>query len=313
MKKYYDIWNIPWSSDVDEINLVIKDACYINEIDTESIFYIDTEFEKVNIGQVILEIGNILYIGKENFFALFEKYTLSYTVPTIDFVKEYFSDLIGLGFCQLIAHSLVDYTIMNFKKDNTFKNAYIKNSTKLEEWLKHPINAMIVYLFDQLNPIHIMSKNYKPFNSVFKTHITEVDNELLSVCTEVDLWSLINLDALYARKNKTKIIQCQHCRTFFIKSHGNNTKWCKKCSDIEYSKKANDDFYLLYRKCQKTMLQRSYRSKTLDTWQYQDKYTIPWENDIKSVIANFRTNNDLSGFETYINNSMNKHKPQKRK
>lgn len=214
MKKYYDTWSIPWSTDRDEINLIIKDDCYINEIDTESIFYVNTEYEKVNVGQVILEIGNILYIGKENFFALFKKYKVSYTTPTIEFVKEYFSDLIGLGFCQLVAHSLVDYIILSFEKDNTFKNAYIENSTETEEWLQYPVNKMIVFLLGQLNPMHIMSKDYKPFNSVFKTHITEVDNELLSVCTQLDLWSLINLDALYSRKNKIEILQCKYCRVF---------------------------------------------------------------------------------------------------
>ena len=196
MKKHYDMWNIPWSGDIDEINLVIKDDFYINEIDNESIFYKDIEYETVNIGQIILEIGNLLYIGKEKFFALFKKYKVSYDVPTLEFVKEYFFDLIDLGFCQLLAHSLVDYIILSFEKDDTFKNAYIENSTNIEEWMDYPVNKMIVFLFGQLNPIHIMSKEYKPFNSIFKTHITEIDNELLSVCTEVDLWSLINLDAL---------------------------------------------------------------------------------------------------------------------
>lgn len=311
MKQYYDTWNIPWSADRDEINLVIKDDCYINEIDAESIFYIDTEFEKVNAGQVILEIGNILYIGKENFFSLFKKYKVSYTVPTTEFVKEYFSDLIGLGFCQLVAHSLVDYIIMNFEKDNTFKNAYIENSTKTEEWLQYPVNAMIVLLFGQLNPMHIMSKDYKPFNSVFKTHITEIDNELLSVCTEVDLWSLINLDALYSRKNKIEILQCKYCRIFFIKTHGNNTAQCKNCADIEYSQK-KDAFYQLYRKGQKTMLQRSYRHPSIESWQYQENYTTPWEKDVTSVIDAFRKNNDYSGFEKYIKKSMNKYKPKRK-
>lgn len=308
MKKYYDTWNIPWSADRDEINLVIKDDNYINEIDTESIFYIDTEFEKVLIGQVILEIGNILYIGKENFFALFKKYKVSYTVPTTEFIKEYFSDLIGLGFCQLVAHSLVDYIIMSFEKNNTFQNAYIENSTKTEEWLQYPINAMIVFLFGQLNPLHIMSKDYKPFNSVFKTHIVEVENELLSVCTEVDLWSLINLDTLYSRKNKIKILQCKYCGIFFVKTHGNNTAQCKNCADIEYSQK-KDIFYQLYRKKQKTMLQRSYRHPSIESWQYQENYTVPWENDITSVINSFRESNDYSGFKEYLEKTMNNYKP----
>lgn len=311
MKKYYDTWNIPWSTDRDEINLAIKDDCYINEIDTESIFYIDTEFEKVNIGQIILQIGNILYIGKENFFALFKKYNISYTVPTTDFVKECFSDLINLGFCQLVAHSLVDYIIMNFKKGITFENAYIENSTKMDEWLQHPINKMIIFLFCNLNPMHIMSKDYKPFDSVFKTHITEVDNELLSICTELDLWSLINLDALYSRKKKINILQCKYCRIFFIKTHGNNTAQCKNCAEIEYSRK-KDTFYQLYRKSQKAMLQRSYRHPSIESWQYQENYTTPWEKDVTSVIDTFRKNNDYFGFEKYIKNSMSKYKPNRK-
>lgn len=311
MKKHYDMWNIPWSEDIDEINLVIKDDFYINEIDNESIFYKDIEYETVNIGQIILEIGNLLYIGKEKFFALFKKYKVSYDVPTLEFVKEYFFDLIDLGFCQLLAHSLVDYIILSFEKDDTFKNAYIENSTNIEEWMDYPVNKMIVFLFGQLNPIHIMSKEYKPFNSIFKTHITEIDNELLSVCTEVDLWSLINLDALYSRKNKIKVLQCKYCRTFFIKTHGNNTAQCKKCADIEYSQK-KDVFYQLYRKSQKTMLQRSYRHPIIESWQYQEHYTTPWEKDITSVIDTFRENNDYSGFENYIRKSMDKYKPKRK-
>ena len=229
----------------------------------------------------------------------------------LEFVKEYFFDLIDLGFCQLLAHSLVDYIILSFEKDDTFKNAYIENSTNIEEWMDYPVNKMIVFLFGQLNPIHIMSKEYKPFNSIFKTHITEIDNELLSVCTEVDLWSLINLDALYSRKNKIKVLQCKYCRTFFIKTHGNNTAQCKKCADIEYSQK-KDVFYQLYRKSQKTMLQRSYRHPIIESWQYQEHYTTPWEKDITSVIDTFRENNDYSGFENYIRKSMDKYKPKRK-
>lgn len=310
MKNHYDMWGIPWSADKDDISLVIKDGFYINEIDAESIFYKGIEFEKISMGQIILEIGNIFYLEKEKFLALFKKYKDSYDVPTLEFVKEYFSDLIDLGFCQLLAHSLVDHFIWFFKKDDTFKTAYIENSTKIEEWVKYPVNEMIVFLFGSLDPTRIMSKDYQPFFSIFKTYIEEVDGELLSVCTEIELLSLINLDAMYSRNKKISILQCKYCGTFFIKTHGNNTAQCKECADIEYSKK-KDVFYQLYRKNQKTMLQRSYRHPMIESWQYQEKYVTPWEEDINSVIDTFREKNDYSGFEKYIKKSMNKHKPQK--
>ena len=60
MKKHYDMWNIPWSEDIDEINLVIKDDFYINEIDNESIFYKDIEYEKVDKIPNLLNQKNIL-------------------------------------------------------------------------------------------------------------------------------------------------------------------------------------------------------------------------------------------------------------
>lgn len=56
------------------------------------------------------------------------------------------------------------------------------------------------------------------------------------------------------------------------------------------------------------MLQRSYRS-SLDVWEYQEKYTTPWENDIKSVIDIFRAKNDFTNFEAYIKETMKKYKP----
>lgn len=310
MKKYYDIWNIPWSYEKDEINLIIKDNYYVNEIDKESIFYCDTENEIIHIGKIILEIGNVLYIQKEKFFSLFIKYKSTYTIPNMQFVKECFCDLINIGLSQLIAHAIVDYIIISFKKENTFKDFYIENSNHLDEWIQYPLNEMIVFLFGQLNPIHIMSENYLPIDSVFKTHIVELNNELISVCTELDLWSLINLDALYSRKNKLKIIQCNHCKTFFIKAHGNNTKWCKNCAAIDFGQK-NDEFYQLYRTKQKTMLQRSYRCKSMDIWEYQEKYTSPWETEIKRIIDVYRKNNDFNGFENYITKSMNEYKPPK--
>ena len=58
------------------------------------------------------------------------------------------------------------------------------------------------------------------------------------------------------------------------------------------------------------MLQRSYRN-TLDTWEYQNKYTTPWEENVKSVINDYRTKNDLDSFKAFIKTSMEKYKPKK--
>lgn len=308
MKKYYDLWGIPWDKNYDEINLIINDNNYIYETDEHSLFYYGKEREVVSIGQIIIELGNYLYIRKDNFFKLFDTYKKIYIKPNTDFVKRCFSDLIGLGFCQLLAHSIVDFIIMHFNENDTFKNAYVSGLTDLEDWLKYPVNRMIVSLIGDLDPTRIMNKNYQPFNSCFLTHIIEVNNELFSICTQLDLYSLINLDALYSRKIGIKILQCSYCHSFFIQSHGNNTKWCKRCSDIDFEKKTNDEFYTVYRKCQKTMLQRSYRN-SLESWEYQEKYTLPWEENVKSVIGEYRRKNDLLGFEKYLKETMKKYKP----
>ncbi|MCI7131006.1 MAG: hypothetical protein MSA09_10765 [Lachnospiraceae bacterium] len=308
MKKYYDAWDIPWNQYYDEINLIINENNYIYETDENSMFYHGKEREVISIGQIIIELGNYLYIGREEFFKLFDAYKKIYTIPNVDFVKRCFSDLMNLGFCQLLAHAIVDFIIMHFKEKDTFENAYVRGLTSIEEWCNYPINSMLVSLIGDLDPTRIMRKDYQPFDSCFLTHIIEVDHELYSICTQLDLYALINLDALYSRKTGIKVLQCNHCRSFFIQSHGNNTKWCKKCSDIDFCKKTNDEFYLIYRKCQKTMLQRSYRN-TLGSWEYQEKYTTPWEDDIKSVINEYREKNDLSGFKVYLKETMKKYKP----
>lgn len=307
MKKYYDLWDIPWSND-DEINLIINENSYIYEIDERSIFYVDKEREIVSIGQIIMELGNYFYIGKESFLKLFNDYKEIYEKPNVDFVKRCFSDLIKLGFCQLLAHSIVDFIIMHFEEKDTLEAAYVDGLTSIDDWLKYPINRMIISLIGNLDPTRIMSTDYKPFDSCFLTHIIEVDNELFSICTQLDLFSLINLDALYSRRLRIKILQCNHCHSFFIQSHGNNKKWCKKCSDINFEKKSDDEFYLAYRKSQKTMLQRSYRAP--DTGTYQNKYIDPWENDVKGAIDKYRKDNDLQGFKNYLKETMNKYKPQ---
>lgn len=309
MKQYYDLWGIPWHEDYDEINLIINESHYIYETDEQSMFYFGNERESITVGQIIIELGNYLYIGRENFFELFDFYKKHYTTPNIDFVKKYFSDLIKLGFCQLLAHAIVDFTIMHFKENDIFENAYVRGLTSIDDWCKYPINSMFVFLIGDLDPTRIMKKDYQPFDSCFLTHIIEINHELFSICTQLDLYSLINLDALYSRKANIKVLQCNHCRSFFIQSHGNNTKWCKQCSDIDFGKKTNDEFYLAYRKCQKTMLQRSYRH-TLDIWEYQERFTTPWENDVKSAIDEYREKNDLPGFKTYLKETMKKYKPK---
>lgn len=308
LKDYYEIWGIHWDVNLDEINLIIDNGFYIYKSHKNSMFYNNSEEETVSVGQIILEIGNILYIGKNNFLSLFDKYKSIYTTPNQQFIKECFADLLNLGFCELVAHAIVDLIIMYFKATDTFSNAYVAGLRTIEENCKYPINKMIIFLLNSLDPLYIMSEDYQPFPSVFLTHIVEAEHTLVSVCTQLDLHALINLDALYSRKNQIKILQCNHCRTYFIQTHGNNTKWCKKCSEIDFGKKTNDEFYLLYRKSQKTMLQRSYRS-SLDVWEYQEKYTTPWENDIKSVIDIFRAKNDFTNFEAYIKETMKKYKP----
>ena len=310
LKSHYDEWHIQWNANHDEIKLIINDGFYTYITDSNSMFYKEREYENISVGQIIIEVGNILYIKKDDFLSLFDKYKKIYTTPNRKFVNECFNDLLKLGFCELLAHAIVDMIILYFKPAHTFSCAYVKGLSSIEENLKYPINKMIVFLINSLNPLYIMGEEYHPYDSVFLTHIIENDNNLVSVCTQLDLLSLINLDALHSRKNKIKIIQCGHCKTFFIQKHGNNTKWCKNCSEIDFDKKTDDKFYSLYRKSQKTMLQRSYRN-TLDTWEYQNKYTTPWEENVKSVINDYRTKNDLDSFKAFIKTSMEKYKPKR--
>ena len=49
----------------------------------------------------------------------------------------------------------------------------------------------------------------------------------------------------------------------------------------------------------------------MDIWEYQEKYTSPWETEIKRIIDVYRKNNDFNGFENYITKSMNEYKPPK--
>lgn len=289
-EQIYYKWKIPYNANHEEIQLVITDTGYTNYIDDESIFFNGTYEENILYGDIVIECSNT-NANSNKIISLFDKYSKKYTVPTLEALKEIYLDFRNLGFQDLLTRILIDDLLYNFKDTDTFSTFDFRS-----------FFAYLVYV----NPIDNTNVKHFSLPAYAKVQFWEdVNTHTLQLCySDFDIFSIISLDIIYARKNNIVFHKCKCCGKFFKQKNGNNIKYCADCKNVHIDKITDDEFYIEYRKAYKTITQRGYRAS-------DPMLSANWVNEVKPKIDFYRKHNDIIGFKEFIKEINTKYKPRK--
>lgn len=302
----------------------IENDKYIFYIDDKSIFYNGKSTYEYSFGELFVSTANVLRKRldilppkKEKYSAYiympahkpisnkYKDYTSRYTKPTLDFLKEFYQDLVLFGFLEITAILIIrDFLIWQSTPD-VLENFDPKQATSIGHGLIHCMDSIYsedFFLYDEK-----FFDTKQPYYSMFLTSIIPLNGTLTILYLNVSLKNIYTFDRYNIFSKKYTIKICDYCKCFFIQKKDYNAKYCDECREISNEKKTRDQFYKIYRSKYKTMKMRASRSE--NQIDYEIRYTIPWENDIKAVIDVYRKNDDLSGFKAYLNESMKKYKP----
>lgn len=322
-----EVWGIEDSYNVfSSINLFfsIENDKYIFHIDKKSIFYTGKTKYEYGFGELFVSTSNVLRKGmaimpskKREFSSMiympalkpiedkYSSYKKRYKKPTVDFLKEFYKDLISFGYLEVVSILIIRDFLKWHSKSDEFENYNPLKTNSINHGLQHCMDSIKIqdfFLYDEK-----FFDMEEPYNTTFFSTIMPI-NEIPTVLHfNVSLRDLYSLDRYNIISKRYKIKVCEHCKCFFIQHKDYDTKYCNDCKSISYEKKVSDPFLKLYRTKYKTMKMRALRAE--NQIDYEDKYTIPWENDVKSVINKFREKKDLIGFEKYLNETMKKYKP----
>lgn len=287
-------------SDAENFWLVLTDTGFTNYIDDESIFYCNgyTQEETFLFGEITIEFSNTIKDAKK-IIALFEKLISLYTSPGIDFAKTFYKEFRDMGYSDLVTRCVLYGVLYSLCLNNNLKEFNYRE---------------YFYLWVVVNPLAEKSKMHFTDEVNATVSFWEDKNGNIQICySNLENYSLKALDIIYSRKNNVKFHQCSHCGRYFIETNGNNIKFCHRCKNI-HSDLKSDAFRIEYRKAYKTMQQRAkrYEDKGFDFNDYISCYVMPFETDAKSQIDIFRNNDDLSGYQTYLNQLKEKYKPKRK-
>ena len=280
----------------DRICLCINDDnTYTNLIDDDSMFFTNgvTE-EKVSLGSICCELYNSIFsINKIK--NLFNRYTQKYTVPCKTFCLDFYKDFRSLGFSDLVTRSFLSY-MFNWKSsdcDGTLQ------TFSVDSFLTPIAISCPAMLSD--NKI-----KYPDTTTDLSVEFFEDTHGIMQICyKDFDMHSLHVLDLIMCRRNRIIIKQCSHCNHCFVPISGHNTKYCPQCSKLASEYKTSNEFQKLYRKKYRIMHMYLSRGKITNAEFSQ------WCNFVDLNKDVFKKNNDYSGFEKFLNQSMEIYKNQK--
>ena len=286
-------WENYTLEDCDRIYLCINDDnTYTNLIDNDSMFYDNGAMEETfSFGSICCELYNSIFLA-DKIRGFFDNYARRYTVPCKDFCLDFYKDFRSLGLSDLITRSFLTY-IFNWKSsecDGTLQTLSIDSL----------FNPIVISCPAMLSNNNI---KYPDTTTDLSVEFFEDTNGVMQICyKDFDMRSLHVLDLIMCRKNHIAIKQCFHCKHCFVPVSGHNTKYCSTCSKLSSEYKNANDFQKMYRKKYRIMHVYLSRGKITNT------DFVNWCNFVDSKKKSFQAENDLSGFEEFLNQSMNLYK-----
>lgn len=298
---------------------------YVFYIDDENIFFNDNCIIKYSFGELFVKTANILRKdfamlppkrkGFSSFLYLpalapiyskYDEYISRYKKPSTIFFKEFFTDLVNIGFLDVIAILIIKDFVKWQSREDILEDFDPLKATDISHGLRHCMDSITspdFFLYDA----SFFDKNASYISS-FITIIRPINKIPTVLYMNVSLDSLYAFDRYNIISNNCSVKICVHCKRFYIQYKDYDTKYCSECRTISYDKKVSDPFHKLYRRKYKTMKMRADRAE--NTLDYEKMYTIPWISETENKLEEYRKNNDYSGFEKYIENSMDKYKPK---
>lgn len=292
---YYNHYGIPHDFYRDEINLIITNDGYINEIDEYSLFAAQKENEYLKFGDIWLDFLNIFKtpLWNNSFLPLCVKMQNKYKDICFDFVKEFYLELLSINECSsLVAQSIVDRIVL-YAWHKKIKLSKIDFEDR-DKWCF----ALLAFF----NPKYSLNDfKYSPKEAFFKTTFTEIDGKSYLVHYNLEAHTLIDIDIINCRTHNINILQCENCHKYFIQGHKNNKKYCDICKSLPDTERRNDEFENLYRKVygrlrgkSRSMIDDNEKNKYINGAFYR------WTVEVIEQKKIYKQNNDFEGFKTYI-------------
>lgn len=292
MSDCYEHYGIPHDFYRDEIYLIITNDGYINEIDGDGLFAAKKENEHLKFGDIWLDFLNIFKtpLWNNSFLPLCVKMQNKYEDICLDFVKEFYLELLSISGCSsLVAQSIVD-RIVFYAWHEKKKLSKIDFEDK-DKWCF----ALLAFF----NPKYALNNfKYSPKEAHFETTFTEIDGKSYLVHYNLEAHTLIDIDIINCRTHGIKILQCEHCHNFFVQKHKNNLKYCNDCKSLPDKKRRNDEFENLYKKVYSRLRGKS--RSMIDGEEYINGVFYRWTVEVIKQKKIYKQNNNFEGFKTYI-------------
>lgn len=307
LKEIFDSLHLELNAEIEQIEFIFDEKGYTNYIDTDSVFFAGVSAEFVEYGQLLLELCNITFTRNSvkplKIIELFNKYQKKYTVPCIEFIREFYKDFRKLN--------LTDFTTRMILFDLLYwcSTTY---PTLQELDYKQYFNYLLVIT----DPLSLTVKPNE--TTINRLGIAEVafrflDNKPIIAYYGVSPHSMEQFEIYNCHKHDVKFYRCSCCHEFFISHHRHNTKYCASCQNKSIEEKSSDIFYLTWRKKYLTMMKRErIYTDTKMRNKYHNKYTSVWVEDSQAKREEFKAQNDLEGFEKYLKETLKdkKYKPK---
>ncbi|MFG6319542.1 MAG: hypothetical protein K1W33_06815 [Clostridia bacterium] len=294
LRNAYNYYGIPYDCNIDEINLIISNKGYINEIDEDGLFAIKEENEYLKFGDIWIDFLNIFKTPfcYDFFYPLYIKMQNKYEDICSDFVKEFYSELLSISGCSsLVAQSLIDHIVWNVR----YKNIKF-SQLNFEDCFK------ILAFFNPKTALN--NFECSPQVAYFKTTLAEVDGKSYFVHHALEAYTLLSIDIINCRTHDISILQCKHCHKYFVQKHKNNLKYCDICKALSDKERRNDKFENLYRKVygrlrgkSRSMIDDNEKNKYINGVFYR------WTVEVIEQKKIYKQNDDFEGFKAYIENA----------
>ncbi len=318
----------------DNICFSLDDTIYTFYISESSIFYNGNSHITYSVGDLFINAVNVMredmqfrrledryirtiyVLPKFNLLkGKFKKYRQQYKKPTIELLKAYYQDLLSVGFCDINA-ALIVWEFLNFfisDNDELEKELHGKNYNLLYSSLYHSLDAPFIdFNFFPCEDSDLPIDQLAP--AVIETQASIKNGTLLLLYSNIDIESMLAFDRFQLIGNGYTVRTCEVCSKYFVNA-GNkkyHSKVCPDCRTVSQRKrKSDDEFYLAYDRAYKAMYKRKYNyTKDFDV-EFINKYFRPCMDTIKKEQAYYEQNNDLSGFQQFIEETMKKYKVKK--
>jgi hypothetical protein len=180
---------------------------------------------------------------------------------------------------------------------------------KFTEIFSEPDNELLIKIFSDLQ-INL-SVSFK----------LDVNNKIYYEYEALDILTILSLDLTNVISNNIQIKECQNCHKFFIPSNRSDEIYCdrifkngKTCKEIGYDEKLKNNadcaFQNLYTKARKKRHAKiTYYTKLKDKDKkeaYFKEQFEPWKIDATARMEEFKSNNDLQGFQKWLDDNKDK-------